>query len=896
MDKRTLEQLSYYRLRDEVASFCVSEEGCDALKSREPFTDKTHIQLLKNYGREWLSILNSTNPFSLSSWPPLFAFLPLAKAAGASLSQDQLYALWQFAQSALKVQDSVRSASLSIEIPFLEKLCSALARDSISQAASIIGRVIDKNGLLKDLPEIRDIKAKIVSLHKDIERELKKYTSDTSFNTVLASNLPAFRADRQVLAVKASQKNRISGIVHEVSQSGQTLYIEPEEVVRKNNELVQEEFHLAQEIRKVFTRVTGELAPLIDDISSSLQIMITMDTTIAAAKWGIEKKAVFAEEDEKEKHPEGEEPSDSSELPPLLLRARHPLLGDKAVPIDIRFLEGKRVLIITGPNTGGKTVTLKTFALFCLLNQSGFPIPAAEGSRLPVFSTIFADIGDEQSIDQSLSTFSAHMKNIARAVDGSDSHSLILLDELGSGTDPQEGSAIAMSVLDSLIAKNAFVLVTTHHGVLKNYGYTNPGCVNASVDFDSDTLSPTYRLLMGVPGESHALDIAERSGLNPSVVAGAKKYLVNEQADVSKLIQGLTEKHAELAEREKEFEKTMQAQKDRQLKLDLHELRIRQSEHLLRERELRGESAFLAETRKQLENLVRILREGEINREKTLKVKQFIADLTGAVQQEEEELEKNERALDKQQEELEKRIAEREQEKEAVRSENGMLITKDSGKRSGSSKKKTKKKLSNKEALLKAKSSYDEAMAASVSGTGNNSRGKDSRNTEQTAKPQWVEGAEVFAGPSRSRGTLIRQEKKGVWTVQLGSIRMSIKQRDMVLAPFQNAGRTASVSVELSDEERGENAIFMKGGSQAKPVFELYLLGMRAEEAIKVLQRQLDLCSMQNFKTFSIVHGKGTGVLQQAVQDYLSTYPGVKEFHFARPEEGGFGKTFVTMN
>lgn len=877
MDTKTLFDLAYYRIRDIVAKHCVSQEGADFLQAREPLTDSTQIEALKAYSHEWSIYLHAARSTPFASWQPVAALLHVAKAEGASLTVEQLYAVYQFCNAAKSVHAAVTANAQQLELTTLAELANSLPIESIQMAFAAITRIIDVDGSLKDLPALRAIRAKIASIQAEIAHELRRYTSDTALNNVLEANVPAYRADRQVLAVKASQKTRIHGIVHEVSNSGQTVFIEPEEVVRKNNELIQEEFHLQQETRKICQETTAQLQPLSADLRAALETMLLFDSTLAAARWGIETRGTYAL------------PCAESDAP-LLLQAYHPLLGAKAVPIDLQFLPQKRVLIITGPNTGGKTVTLKTFALFAMLNQSGFPIPAAEGTRLPIFSTIFADIGDEQSIDQSLSTFSAHMKNIAHAIEGATSNSLVLLDELGSGTDPQEGGAIAMSVLDTLIEKHAFVLVTTHHGILKNYGYTNSACINASVAFDAQTLSPTYRLVMGVPGESHALDIAERSGLADSVVAQAKRYLAGEEANVSKLINGLIAKHAEADALKQSQEETAKKQKDVQLKQDLRELRLRQHEYELKEREHRQESTFVRETRRELENLVRTLREGEITREKTLAVKQFIANVSEDLENAEKALAAEDQQLAEAASALEERIKKAKDAKErGVRSENGILLTTDSGKRTAGKSKKTHKKLSNKEAFAQAKSTYSEAVISQLS----------PQKQKQAEKPQaqWIEGAEVFAGPSRSRGTLIRKERKGVWTVQLGSIRMSVRERDMVLVPQTASGEMpkASVSIELSNVQDGENAIFMKSGAEARPVFELNLLGMRAEEAVKVLQRQLDLCSMQNFKTFSVVHGKGTGVLQQAVQDYLASYPVVKEYHFARPEEGGTGKTYVTL-
>ena len=862
MHKKTLEELDYYRIRDKIAGFCVSEEGKNELLKREPFTSekKSEISKFKTLSFQWQKALSSKNPVRLKSWAEIKPFLKLLKAEGTTLEQEQHYALSGFCESALNLHASLKTASKEVSLKSLLDLSEKLPYSSLVSVQNTISRVIDKDGNIRDLPEITEIKSKISSIKAGINSALKKFTSDSSLSNVLESNVPAFRADRQVLAVKAGMKNRISGIVHEVSGSGQTLYIEPDEIVRKNNELIQEEFHLQQETRKIFTALTFQIHGYYEDLKSALSTMVLFDQTYAAAAWGNENLCSYALSID-----------EGSAEPPLLLQARHPLLGEKAVPIDIKFLSGKNILIITGPNTGGKTVTLKTFALFSLLNQSGFPLPAAEGTRLPFFDNVFADIGDEQSIDQSLSTFSAHMKNLAAAVKHADSRSLVLLDELGSGTDPQEGGAVAMAVLDALIEKHAFVLVTTHHGILKNYGYTNEFCVNASAEFNAETLSPTYRIVMGVPGESHALDIAKHSGLPEKTVRKAKSYITNQQTDVSTLIKGLSQKHAELDERIKEFEKQESDQKSKVLKLEQKELKLKIKENELKERESRSESRFLRETRKTLENLVRELREGEITREKTLKMRKFINDLTEDIDEQELAVESEKENLEKQQKQLEEKIK-----GETLVAENGMKISSFSQNRAGSSKiKKSKRKLSNKEALAAARQTYTDEEIFNLVRPVKNSR---------PVKMEFMPGAEVLAGSGRIRGTLLSKEKEGVWTVQLGSIRMSIKEKDMQLIKPAGFSGSADYSVELN-----------KSDSSSSPLFELRILGMREEEAMKALQRQLDLCAMTNFRSFSIIHGKGNGILQQAVHDYLSNYPGVKDFHYARPEDGGFGKTYVEM-
>ena len=868
MHKKTLEELDYYRIREIIAENCVSEEGKKELLRREPLTQKDGEQLnrLKTLASQWQKAILSKNPIRLEPWNEISSFLKMLQAEGTTLEQHQLYSLLLFANSALNLYSAIKSSATELSVKNLLSELEALPYTSLTQTQEIISKIIDKDGNLKDLPILREIKAKIAIINAEIKSALKKYTSDTSLNNVLESNVPAFRADRQVLAVKAGQRNRISGIVHEVSASGQTLFIEPEEVVRKNNELLQEEARLLHETKKIFRETTALLHPLYDDLKAALKIMTLLDSTYAAARWGCQCKGIYAQSCDIT----GEEET----LPPYLFQARHPLLGEKAVPIDIKWIQGKNILIITGPNTGGKTVTLKTFALLSMLNQSGYPIPCGEGTRLPIFNSIFADIGDDQSIDNSLSTFSAHMKNIAAAVKHADDTSLVLLDEFGGGTDPQEGGAIAMACLDSLIEKKAFVLVTTHHGSLKNYGYMNPFCVNASAEFDSTSLSPTYHLVMGVPGESHALDIAKRSGLPSAIVTKAKSYITNQQADVSSLIRGLTQKHTELDRREKEFRDRENRQSEKILKLEQKELRLKQKENELKDRESRTESRFLRETRKTLENLVRELREGEITREKTLKMRKFIDDLTEDVESQNTAIQEEKELL----EEEEKKLALKIEQEEKI-TENGMRILASSGNHSSNSKK-TKKKLSNKEALATAKATYTDEEVLNLSAMAKNPGSK----SKPQLKFEFCEGAEVLVGSTRTKGILLHEEQKGLWSVQIGSIRMTVKQKDMQLIASSNHS-VADYTVELNKED-----------GNGSPVFELRLLGMREEEAVLALQKQLDLCAMTNFKSFSVIHGKGNGILQQAVQDYLSNYPGVKSFYYARPEDGGFGKTYVELN
>ena len=848
MNTKTLQEIDYYRIREEIAGYCVSTEGRQKLLEREPLRKTEEIENLKNLSREWSLFFSAGRANPVSSWEPVHPLLAVIKARGAALSLEQVHYLGQFVTSINSVKKAVQLHAQELSLNLLGQKVAELP--DISDMEKKIFRIITPDGEMRELPEIAAIRKQIASLNAKIRTVMQSFTSDQKLSDVLQSNLPVLRNGRQVLAVKSSLQNRIPGIVHEVSQTAQTVYVEPEEAVLCSNELIQKEFELQAVIKKILTELTESLQPSIPAIKQALPIMCLFDTTQAAERWGASHSCTYAIEAGKE--------------PPLLLKARHPLLGDKAVPIDIRFMEGKRVLIITGPNTGGKTVSLKTFALLSMLNQSGFPIPAGEGTRLPVFSNVFADIGDDQSLDQSLSTFSGHMKNIAQAVNSAKADTLILLDELGSGTDPQEGTAISMAVLDELITKQSFVLVTTHQGILKNYGYTNPCCINASVEFNQDTLSPSYHLLMGVPGESHALDIAQKSGLPSGICRAARTYIATEQADVSALIRGLNRKHVELNKIQKEAEARATEAQQKLDKLKERELEIRRRESDLKKGKQQELNDFLIHSRRQLENLVRTLKEGEITREKTLSVKQFIADLTEDTMRQDAKVEAEEERLARD----EQKFAEEK--------------AKNAGKHLTGSNKKTKKKMSNAEALKYATSNAEIASQTLPENK--------SQKAVSAAPLTFQPGALVKAG-SGSEGVLLEQVKKGLWQVQFGSIKMQMKEKDLRLIKGADTENQlplkADVSIELADSN--------SNGIYERPVFELRLLGMRADEAVHALERQIDLCVLHNFPHFSVIHGKGDGVLMQSVSDYLSHCPVVAEFSKAPAEDGGAGKTYVTL-
>jgi len=807
MNEKTLKLLEFDCIRTEVANCSLSEEAGRLILDEEPLRTREEAEKLKSLVFSIMERMNNTGEESRESLPDIGNVLSNLRVEGLVLEIDEAYALGIFIRRSEVFKQWLFKPNNNDPLEIIARELPAC-----NDVSTEVFKIIDQEGRLRDLPELREIRKRIKSLQKDIESAGSRYANNEETRRMLQSELPSQRDGRLVLAVKANFRGRIKGIVHEVSSTGQTIFIEPAEVVEKNNELLIENKRLEAEIRRILRELTGRIAGRREVLEVYHSGILFLETIRARARYGFEKKWIFARE-----VPFGsKEPAGKL----ILNKARHPLLGRRAVPLDLFMADGIRTVIITGPNTGGKTVALKTLGLLAMMNQFGLALPVEEGTLLPVFDGIYADIGDEQSISQSLSTFSGHMRNIADILSRTTDRSLVLLDELGAGTDPEEGSAIAMAILDHLIEERVRLIVTTHHGILKNYGYTREGVENASMEFDSQTLSPTYKIVMGIPGESRAVDIASKNGLPPELVSRARSYLDEERADVSALISGLKEKHREIEMAAEAGRKENRRLLEERRQADLKELRLRQKELQLRSDGAGKLRRLLGESRKTLENLVREVKEGDLNREKTLKVKEFLSGLQAMVEAEEADLQKDELALAAERRRLED-------------------VPDESRKKKGS------------------------------------------------LKP----GTEVLVGEFRRRGRIIRLEKKAsaenpaAWVVEIGSLKMSFSETELVPVTAEGEGSTAS-----------HNASWAADLVPASSVqYELSLRGMRLSEAQEALRRQIDAAVLSGLHNFAVVHGKGDGILSKGVHSFLKKDPRIADYYFSRPEQGGFGRTEVVL-
>ncbi len=513
--------LEFDKILKQLIPYASCSLGKEAIDEIEISNDMHSIQSLLDETDEALHLLYRMGEIPLGGITDIRAYVKRAKIGGvlaiSDLVQiaDFIYGIYQMKLYLEKVEDEKISCQIISDyinqLIYLNPL-----RKEIEASIDINGRIIDDA-----TPRLKEIRTKIKVMEHRIKDKMNQILNTK--RDYLTDSIVTIRNDRYVVPVKVEFKNTFRGIIHDTSQSGNTVYIEPKTVVEMNNKVNSLIHDEKEEIQKILRLLTERVAEDSDALIVNSQLVKSLDFIFAKAKYARDIEAV--------------KPVINEEGKIKIYKGRHPLISkDEVVPNDIFLGEEYHTMIITGPNTGGKTVTLKTLGLFTLMMQSGLLIPANEQSELAVFDNIFADIGDEQSIEQSLSTFSSHMKNIIHITDHITVNSLVLLDELGAGTDPKEGAALAVSLLDYLNKRGSRIIATTHYSELKTYAYNSSHVINASVEFDIETLQPTYKLLIGIPGRSNALDISRRLGLNESIIENATDKLETEKTDVSKLI------------------------------------------------------------------------------------------------------------------------------------------------------------------------------------------------------------------------------------------------------------------------------------------------------------------------------------------------------------------------
>jgi DNA mismatch repair protein MutS2 len=539
MDKKHLNTLEFSKILAQLARHTTFSASHDMALALVPSPVFAEVQHRLQETREARYLLDSVGGVPLGG---VHDVRPLARHAqrGAVLQPTDLLNIHDTLRAAQRVRRTL--ARQHDRVPLLADIaariepCEGLANE-INQCISDQGEVVDHASA-----RLATIRRELRVAHERLFEKLNRMITSSRIAPYLQEALVTQRSGRYVIPIKADFKGRIPGIVHDSSSSGATLFIEPLSAVEMGNQWRQLQIEEVKEVERILAALSAQVGGLADELGWTVDALADLDLALAKARYAAEIDATEPALAPFQPRTMRQHPGSTLDL----RQVRHPLLDPQmVVPIDVHLGDDFYVLVITGPNTGGKTVSLKTVGLMAAMTQSGLHLPAAEGSTLSVFDGIYADIGDEQSIEQSLSTFSGHLTNIIHILDQAGEHSLLLLDELGAGTDPVEGSALARAILSHLLERRLTTLVATHYSELKAFAQTTPGVENASVEFDVETLSPTFRLQVGLPGRSNAFAIAERLGLPTGIVQGARALVSPEELQTESLLAEIQGAHRE---------------------------------------------------------------------------------------------------------------------------------------------------------------------------------------------------------------------------------------------------------------------------------------------------------------------------------------------------------------
>ena len=623
MDKSSIAMLEFPRVRERLANYTSFPAGRELALSLQPTSDVEWVKLLLRQSAEARRLLSVKPDFHIGE---AYDVSEDVMRAEKGVSLDPLVLL--------KVLKTIAAARLART--GLNRLCDDLpalwgiAQDItvLAQTEAEIGKCLSPTGEILDAASrhLADVRGHIRDTRRQLQERLSSIVKSKRGQEMLQEQLVTERNGRYVLPVKVESKRELKGIVHDVSNTGATVFIEPLEIIESGNDLRQFEVQERQEIERILAALSALVGAAAEDIRLNIEILARLDLALAKAYYAEKTGAI---------EPEIATGEDGRFL--RLVKARHPLLKGEAVPLSVEIGKDFSVLIISGPNAGGKTVALKTIGLLVTMAQAGLPVPCADGTVMPVYDEVFADIGDEQSIEQTLSTFSAHISNLARIVKQTTPHSLVLLDELGISTDPGEGAALAQATLMHFVEKGTAVVVTTHYSELKAFAHLNKGLRNASLDFDPVTLMPTFHLSVGIPGGSNALNIASRFGLPEDIVSNARSIMSKGSQEVEAMLVDLAAERKRLGEAQNSIEIEQVRAVELSGKLESELSRIREKERdMLRE--------IQDNLNKEIAGLYRSIREAEnelkkqANREKVERARRALENISKAADQRNKEL------------------------------------------------------------------------------------------------------------------------------------------------------------------------------------------------------------------------------------------------------------------
>lgn len=787
MREKTLRTLEFYKIREKLSHFAASPMAKEMALSLEPSTMLSDITQWQEETTEAVSMVLRKGDLALGSLRDIRPQLKRAMMAGL-LSIPELMGISEFLYACRKAKNYGNHENKEESYPRMDGYFELL--QPLPELEKELTRcILSETEIADDASAgLKAVRREIKVSNDRIKEHLNSIISSSTYRGMLQDFVITIRNDRYCVPVKSEYRNVFPGMIHDQSNTGSTLFMEPMSVVQLNNRIKELQAKEKEEIAKILEALSALVTENSVILEANLELMTRLDFIFAKAELSLEMG--------------GTEPVFNREGKIDIRKGRHPLLDPKkVVPIQISLGDAFTTLLITGPNTGGKTVALKTLGLFTLMGQAGLHIPAAEHSQLSVFDAVFADIGDEQSIEQNLSTFSAHMSNIVQILEQVTDRSLVLFDELGAGTDPTEGAALAMAVIETLRVRKIRTAVTTHYSELKVYALRTEGVENGCCEFDVETLRPTYRLLIGIPGKSNAFAISKRLGLQEDVIDLAKTFISGEEARFEDVITDL-----EISKRSVVFEQE------------------------------RAE-----EYRKEAE---RLKKDVEEQREKTRLQKEKI--------------------LEKAREDARRIYAQAKEEADAIIKE----MNRDAKNRSD------KQKLIDNRAKLKEK----------LSSVQENFIQKNKARTNYKPPEKLETGDRVYVISFDQKGVVLQapDRNKDVM-VQMGAMKMKVPMSELMLddspVPKEQKKRNTNVGSVRSSKSQYVGAQFD-------------CRGQLVDEALGNLDKYLDDAYLSGLRQITIIHGKGTGALRAAIQQYLKGHPHVKS---QRPGVYGEGEAGVTV-
>lgn len=598
IDFKSMETLEYAKIIGQLGEFTVSELGRNVVKDILPSKSTQEVERMLEETDDAVKLLRLKGGIPLGSFADLQPHMKRMEI-GAVLSGQELIQIGQLIKGAREIYDFfVDIKEEEIELNQLYTITDQIV--VLSQLERKIYATLTEGGSVLDdaSSKLRSLRTSMRQTEGNVREKLNSIVRG-SHAKYLTDSIITMRNDRYVIPVKADSRGVFGGVVHDQSSSGQTLFVEPQSVLDLNNRLKRLQSEEKYEIERILSELSTEIVPYIDEILNNLNVMVEMDVLQAKAFYARDLKA--------------KRPTVHSENHIELFGARHPLIPeDEIVANDISLGGSYKTVVVTGPNTGGKTVILKTLGLLQLMAQSGMYLPTEIESTVGVFNHVLSDIGDEQSIEQSLSTFSSHLTTIVSILEEIDEDSLVLFDELGAGTDPQEGAALAISILDTIGAIGSFAMITSHYPELKLYGYNRPSTMNASMEFDIDSLEPTYKFKLGIPGRSNAFEIARRLGMKDEIIDTARSLMSSESQSVDEMIQDLDDKQKEAEQTSKSLRKRLLEAQRLHSELSAEFKAYQDEKEDLKQKAQAEANAIVEETKRKADNIIEDIRQKQL--------------------------------------------------------------------------------------------------------------------------------------------------------------------------------------------------------------------------------------------------------------------------------------------